>query len=116
MYVLLLQLKGIAIPINFRFRSKAPAQAVFDRIIEAMRADTYSLEPLLIEDDFSQVRAIPVVYIEHPGLIDVAQDYEAQAEMGVMQAKRQALMQRTLNADPALRILANAGQGGIMHS
>lgn len=108
MYLLALQLSGIANPAVFKFKNLKDASREFERVTKAIgpNAGTVSEEFMTITDDYGHTRALWSHHIQHPAMIDMERDMEVQAEMAMWQARGQLKANQKIQGDPRLALAA----------
>jgi hypothetical protein len=114
MYLLALQITGIANPAIFKYRTLKDASREFERVSKAIGpsdgANSGQGEFMTITDDYGHSRALWGHHIQHPALIDMERDIEVQAEMALWQARGQTKANQKIQNDPRLNLTAGAGQ------
>lgn len=119
MHILALQLRNNPQPVILKFKRRQDAEREFDAVCKMMHPDEDGerIEAfMLIADDYSQQRAFYTSLIENAVCFDMDQDMAGQVEMIVAQQKCQAVAQRTLQADPAMRFSGFSPGPGLIPS
>lgn len=111
MWLLVIQFRGITNPVVFKFKALKPAKDWFEMIANGMEDSGYT-KLFDVQDDFGHRRAFHPHSVEHPAMLDLAQDIEGNAEVQLWNTRGQVAAQRKVQSDPALKFAA-AVQGGI---
>jgi hypothetical protein len=100
--------------VQLRFKTREAADAAFVSVRDYL--DENPAQTFGFSDDWDHRVTFRARDVQHIGMLDVEKDMTAQTEIGLMQHRAQAAMQRAINNDPILKVAAmmHGAQGGLI--